>query len=79
MLRVLEETGCDPSVAIVDFERGVEHAFHSVYGDLMIIQYCVYYLTQSILVSLGLTSLYEADDDFRVLRPNRCTCLSPYR
>ena len=30
MLRVLEETGCDPSIVIVDFERGIEHALHSV-------------------------------------------------
>ena len=36
MFCVLEETGCDPSIVIVDFERGIEHTLHSVFG----VQYC---------------------------------------
>ena len=32
MLRVLEETGCDPSRVIVHFEREIEHALHSVFS-----------------------------------------------
>ena len=69
MIRVLEETGCDPSIVIVDFERGIEHALNSVFGDHVDIQYCFYHLTQSIwrtIQSLGLTNLYEADDNFRL-------------
>lgn len=69
MLRVLEEAGCDPSLVIVDFERGVEHAIHSVFGDHVNIQYCFYHLTQSIwrkIQSLGLTNVYETVDDFRL-------------
>ena len=48
MLCVLEEAGCDPSIVIVDFERGVENALHSVFGDHVHIQYCFYHLTLSI-------------------------------
>ena len=69
MLRVLEEAGCDPSVVIVDFERSVELALHAVFGEHVTIQYCFYHLTQSIwrkIQSLGLTNLYESDDDFRL-------------
>ena len=60
---------CDPSIVIVVFERGIEHARHSVFGDHVNIQYCFYHLTQSIwrnIQFLGLTNLYEADDDFRL-------------
>ena len=67
MLRVLEEAGCDPFVVIVDFERTVELALHAVFGEHVNIQYCFYHLTQSIwrkIQSLGLTNLYESNDDF---------------
>ena len=59
----------DPSVVIVDFERSVELALHAVFGEHVTIQYCFYHLTQSIwrkIQSLGLTNLYESDDDFRL-------------
>ena len=67
MLCVLEEAGCDPSVVIVDFERIVELALHAVFGEHVNIQYCFYHLTLSIwrkIQSLGLTNLYESNDNF---------------
>lgn len=68
-LHVLEQAGCDPSVIIVDFERSVELAIVSVFGEHVNIQYCFYHLTQYIwrkIQSLGLTTLYENDNDFRL-------------
>ena len=42
MLRVLEQARCDPSVIIVDFERSVELAIVSAFGEQVTIQYCFY-------------------------------------
>ena len=67
MLRV--QARCDPSVIIVDFERSVDLAIVSVFGEQVTIQYCFYHLTQSIwrkIQRLGLTTLYENDNDFRL-------------
>ena len=69
MLHVLEEAGCDTSVVIVDFERSVKLAVHAVFGEHVNIQYCFYHLTQSIwckIQSLGLTNLYESNNDFHL-------------
>ena len=69
LLRVLEQAGCDPSVVIVDFERSVELALHAVFDEHVNIQYCFYHLTQSIwrkIQSLGLTNLYESNNDFHL-------------
>ena len=32
MFRILEEHGCDPSTVLIDFEKSVENALHSVFG-----------------------------------------------
>ena len=51
------------------FLCSVELALHAVFGEHVTIQYCFYHLTQSIwrkIQSLGLTNLYESDDDFRL-------------
>ena len=69
MLRVLEQARCDPSVIIVDFERSVELAIVSVFGEQGTFQYCFYRLTQTIwrkIQSLGLTTLYENGNDLRL-------------
>ena len=66
MLRVLEPARCDPSVIIVDFERSVELAIVSVFGEQVTIQYCFYHLTQSIwrkIQSLGLTTSWPQNMD----------------
>ena len=69
LLQVLETAGCDPSVVIVDFERAVERALHTVFGDHVHIQYCFYHLTQSIwkkIQALGLSNSYQNDEEFRL-------------
>ena len=33
MFRILEEHGCDPSTVMIDFEKSVEAALHSVFGQ----------------------------------------------
>lgn len=69
LFSVLEELGCDPSTVILDFERSVEMAVSSVFGDHVNIQFCFYHLTQSIwrkIQSLGLTNRYENDNGFRL-------------
>ena len=69
LFRVLEQFGCDPSTVIMDFERSVEMAIFSVFGEHVNIQFCFYHLTQSIwrkIQSLGLTNRYENDNEFRL-------------
>ena len=68
-MRVLVDAGCDPSVIIIDFERSVELAINSVFGEHVNIKFCFYHLTQSIwrkIQSLGLSNHYERDNDFRL-------------
>ena len=67
LFSILEQDGCDPFTLIVDFERSVEHAITGVFRDHVDIQFCFYHLTQSIwrkIQSLGLTHLYETDNNF---------------
>ena len=69
LMRVLVDAGCDPSVIIIDFERSVELAINSVFGEHVNIKFCFYHLTQSIwrkIQSLGLSNHYERDNDFRL-------------
>ena len=40
MFPILEEHGCDPSTVMIDFEKSVEAAFHSVFGQLVQIKIC---------------------------------------
>ena len=58
-----------PSTIIVDFERSVEIAILSVFGEHVNIQFCFYHLSQSIwrkIQALGLTHRYENDNEFRL-------------
>ena len=34
MFRIFEEHGCDPSTVLIDFEKSVENALHSVFGHM---------------------------------------------
>ena len=69
LLNVLLEARCDPSVIIIDFERSVELAISSVFGEHVHVQFCFYHLTQSIshkIQNIGLKNMYENEDDFRL-------------
>jgi hypothetical protein len=70
MLRVLvDRANVDPSTIIIDFERAARQAITSVLGDQVHVQCCFYHLTQSTwrkIQNLGLTNLYQTDDDFRL-------------
>lgn len=69
LLNVLDQAGCDPSVIIIDFERSVENAITSIFGEHVNVQFCFYHLTQCIwrkIQLLGLTEMYVNDDDFRL-------------
>ena len=45
MFRILEEHGCDPSTVLIDFEKSVENALHSVFGPHVQVKFCFYHLT----------------------------------
>lgn len=67
--RILEESGCDPSSVIIDFERPVEIALRVVFGEQVQVQFCFYHLSQSIwrqIQHLGLKNLYELNNEFRL-------------
>ena len=67
--RILDESGCDPSSVIIDFERPVEKALRVVFGEQVQVQFCFYHLSQSIwrrIQHLGLKNLYELNNEFRL-------------
>jgi len=69
LLRVLEAAECDPSVIIVDFERSVDLAIVSIFGEHVHVEFCFYHLTQSIwrkIQPVRLPNMYETNDDFRL-------------
>ncbi|MPC21844.1 hypothetical protein E2C01_014845 [Portunus trituberculatus] len=67
--RILEESGCDPSSVIIDFEKPVEIALRVVFGEQVRVQFCFYHLSQSIWRQIqhqGLKNLYEFNNEFRL-------------
>ena len=69
MFRIFEEHGCDPSTVLIDFEKSVENALHSVFGKHVQVKFCFYHLTQSTwrrIQTLGLANLYQDNENFRL-------------